>query len=108
MITQINDRDRQHLRTFSAHRKAEVMKKIMSSAPVQNVVYHGKNRFEKAMMEIHREGYGLIDMQPQENAFTTVWYRKGRKFTGKNVDVTMLLWEEGEQGDTTTVVCWKF
>ena len=108
LITQINDGDRAYMQAFPAQLKAQVLNKISLLEPDESVVYHGNNRFEKAMMIIHREGYGLIDMQPHETAFSSVWYRKGRKLTGKNAEVTMLMWEESEHGDVTTVVRWGF
>jgi hypothetical protein len=108
-ITQINDRDREHLRAFPAHRKAQVMKQIGSRAPAQSVVYRGKNEYEKAVLNLHRDGYGLIDMQPQELLFTTVWYRKDRSFLSTGADVTMLLWEDGgnDDDDSTTMTNWR-
>lgn len=106
-ITQINDRDREHMRTFPLHLKSQVMNKIMSLAPTEKVMHKGKNRFEKSMITIHREGYGLIDVQPYETTFTSVWYRRNRTYTGRSAAVTMLMWEEGENDDTTTMICWK-
>ena len=109
-ITQINDIDREHLRAFSAFRKALVMQKIEVLTPTRCVTYHGKNEYQKAIINIHRDGYGLIDMQPQELLFTTVWYRKDRSFLSKGVDVTMLLWEHGgdsHEGDLTTLATWR-
>jgi hypothetical protein len=106
--TQINERDREHLQEFPAHRKAMVMEKIMSLTPARHMVFHGKNHFEKAVLKIRRDGFRLIDLQPQETAFTTVWYRKGRSFLGKGADVTMLLWEHSdEHGDSTTMMSWR-
>jgi hypothetical protein len=107
LVTQINDRDREYMQAFPAQLKARVMHKILSQEPEENVVYQGNNRFEIAMMNIHRDGYGLIDMQPHETAFSSVWYRKGRKLTGKSAEVIMLMWEEGDHGETTTVANWK-
>ena len=109
-ITQINDRDREHLRAFPPHRKAQVMRHIGSRVPARSVVYRGKNEYEKAVLNLHRDGYGLIDMQPQELLFTTVWYRKDRSFLSKGIDVTMLLWEHGGHshgGDLTTLATWR-
>lgn len=107
MISGITDHDHQHLQTFSTLRKAEVMRQIMSVEPAQNVVVHGNHRFEKAMLAIHREGYGLIDIQSHETAFASVWYRKNRKLLAQSAEVTMLMWEVGEHGDTTTLLSWK-
>jgi len=107
LTTQINDQDREHLQAFPPDLKTQVMEKIMSLAPVQNMVYRGNNQFEKAMLNIRREGYGLIDVQPHETAFISVWYRKNGSFLGKGADVTMLLWENGEDSDSTTLMSWK-
>jgi hypothetical protein len=105
--TQITDLDRKHMQKFSAHRKAQVMEKIMSLTPVRSVVCDGKNQFEKTILKIHREGYRLIDMQAQETAFTTVWYHKDRSLLGGSADVIMVLWEGSEDGDSTTIMNWK-
>jgi hypothetical protein len=106
-ITQINDSDRAYLNVFPPERKAKVMETIMSLTPVQTVVCQGNTQLEKAVLNFHRGGYGLIDMQALENAFTSVWYRKNASFLGKGADVTMLLWEYGENGDAVTTMSWK-
>lgn len=105
--SQITDADRAHLEAFPAERKAEIMNKIMSLTPVYNVVHQGGNQFEKAVLRMHREGYQLIDMQPHETAFTTVWYRKDRSILNKKSDIVMLLWEDGEVVDSTTIMNWR-
>jgi hypothetical protein len=105
-ITQINERDREHMQQFSPELKAQVLKQIATLKPEENESYQGDNRFEKVMMIIHREGYGLIDMQPHETALTSVWYRKNGRMS-KGAEVMMLMWEENAQGDTTTVMRWK-
>jgi hypothetical protein len=106
LITQINERDREHMQQFSPELKAQVMQKIATLKPEENESYQGDNRFEKVMMIIHREGYGLIDLQPYESALTSVWYRKNGRMS-KNAEVMMLMWEETAQGDNTTVMRWK-
>jgi len=108
--TQINDRDREHLRAFPAHRKAQVMKQIGARAPERSVVHQGKNGYERAVFNLHRDGYGLIDMQPDEFIFTTFWYRKDRAFLGRGADVVMMLWEhggDGRDGEATTLATWR-
>ena len=107
LISQVNALDHQHMQAFPAHRKAQVMEKIMSLTPVANVLSQGNNKFEKAVMNLHREGYGLIDLQPQETVFTSVWYRKSRALVGKGADVTMLLWEDDEGGASVTMMSWR-
>ena len=107
LISQVNALDHLHMQAFPAHRKAQVMEKIMSLTPVANVLSQGNNKFEKAVMNLHREGYGLIDLQPQETVFTSVWYRKSRALVGKGADVTMLLWEDDEGGASVTMMSWR-
>jgi hypothetical protein len=110
LTTQINNRDREHLQAFSADHKAQVMKKIGTRAPTCSTVYQGKNAYEKAVLNIHRDGYELIDMQPHASVFTTLWLRKDRSFLSKGADVTMLLWEDagdGVDGDSTTISTWR-
>jgi len=106
LITQINVLDHTHMQAFPAHRKAQVMEKIMSLTPIKNEEHQGNNQFEKAVMHLHREGYGLIDLQPQETVFTSVWYRKIRAFGG-SADVTMLLWEVDENDMSITMMRWR-
>ena len=107
LSTQITDIDRAHMQAFSQERKAAVMAKIMTLTPLQTVVHQGGNQFEKAVLNMHREKFLLIDLQPHETAFTTVWYRDSRLFLGKQSDVTMLLWEDGEVCDSTTIMTWR-
>jgi hypothetical protein len=107
MSTRITDVDRAHMQAFPQEHKAVVMEKIMSVKPLQTVVHQGGNHFEKAVLNMHRESYELIDLQPHETAFTTLWYRKNRSFLGKKADVTMLLWEDGEVSDSTTIMTWQ-
>jgi hypothetical protein len=107
--TQINERDHKHLLAFPAHRKTQVLKHIESHAPMRSVVYQGKSGYERAVFNLHRDGYGLIDMQPQESLFTTLWYRKDRSILSMGADVTMLLWEDGgnDDEDSTTLTNWR-
>lgn len=56
---------------------------------------------------MHRESFLLIDLQPHETAFTSVWIRKNRTLMGSSTDVTMLLWEDGEVCDSTTIMTWQ-
>ena len=107
LSTRITDIDRAHMQAFSQERKAAVMAKIMTLTPLQTVVHQGGNQFEKAVLNMHREKFLLIDLQPHETAFTTVWYRDSRLFLGKQSDVTMLLWEDGEVCDSTTIMTWR-
>jgi hypothetical protein len=109
MTTRINESDTQHMDRFPAAKKARVMEKIMSLAPLTNAQCTESHHFEKTMMRLRKDGFELIDIQPLETALTTVWYRrKGRFPLGRApADVTMVLWEAQDEGDTTTVMTWR-
>ena len=108
--TELNDRDRAHMRAFPLHRKARVLKQIRSLAPVRVVVYQGKNEYEKAVRSLHRDRYRLMYMQPEEHQLSAYWYRKDRAFLSNGADVAMLLWQrgvDGSGGDSITLATWR-
>ena len=108
MKSRIDHRDLEYLEAFPGDQKAKVMHKIMSLQPTERVVLDEDNAFERAVLKLRREGYGLIDVQRQEIAFTCIWYRKTKSlFNGAGADVAMLLWEMQERGAETTVLTWR-
>ena len=109
MKSRIDQRDLEHLEAFPGDQKSMVMWKIMSLPPVERVVLGGDNDFEKAVLKLRREGYGLMDVQRQETAFSCVWYRRTRSlFNGAGADVAMRLWEMQDRGNVeTTVLTWR-
>lgn len=108
MRARINYEDIEHLQGFSAVQKSSVLQKIMSRPPAKTVVMEGNNHFEKTLIRLRRDGYALIDLQPQETACTSVWYRrKAALLKPPAADVAMLLWEAQEHGEATTVITWK-
>jgi len=108
MKSRIDRKDLEHLEAFPGDQKAQVMQKIMSLQPTERVVLDEDNSFERAVLKLRREGYGLIDVQRQEIAFTCIWYRKTKSlFNGAGADVAMLLWEMQEPGAETTVLTWR-
>lgn len=108
MNARIDHEDMKHLQAFSDARKAAVMQKIMSHPPAKTVVLDGNNHFEKSVLKLHRDGFGLIDLQPQETACATVWYRRTPTLLGRSGgDVAMLLWETQERGEATTLITWR-
>jgi len=108
MNTQINHQDMEYLHFFPGERKAAVMQKIMSQRAGKRVVLDGDQGYENAVENLHSRGFGLIDLQPQETAFATVWYRKGREILRRaSEEVAVLLWEVRENGDSTTVMTWQ-
>lgn len=108
MRTRINNDDMRHLQNFSEAHKTAVLRQIMSHAPARTVVMEGSNHFEKTLIKLRRDGYALIDLQPQETACTSVWYRrKPALLRNPRGDVAMLLWEAQQDGEATTVFTWK-
>jgi len=108
MKARIDRRDLAHLEAFPGDQKAKVMRRIMSLQPVERVVLDGGNDFERALLKLRKEGYGLIDVQRQETAFTCIWYRQTKSlFNGAGADITMLLWEMQDRGAETTVLTWR-
>jgi hypothetical protein len=108
MNARISNEDMQHLQSFSDAQKTAVMQKIMSRPPVGTVVLDGNNDFEKTLLKLRRDGFGLIDLQPQETACASVWYRRKPALLKRpGVDVAMLLWETLERGEATTLITWK-
>ena len=109
MTTRINDEDIEYLHSFPDRRKEALMRKIMAREPEQSVVVDGETGFEKTMLRLHRDGFGLIDLQPQESAFSTVWYRKCGPLPLPWIrsQVAMLLWQAQEDGDSTTLMTWR-
>lgn len=108
MRVRINNDDLKHLQAFSDARKSAVLQKIMSNPPAKTVVLDGNNDFEKTLLRLRRDGFGLIDLQPQETACTSVWYRRRPSLLKRpGEDVAMLLWETRERGEATTLITWK-
>jgi hypothetical protein len=108
MDARINNEDMKHLQSFSDARKTAVMQKIMSHPPAATMVLDGNNDFEKMLLKLRRDGFGLIDLQPQESACASIWYRRKPALLKRpGMDVAMLLWETLERGEATTLITWK-
>ena len=109
MKSRIDRKYIEHLEAFPGDRKAVVMQRIMSLMPTERLVLDGDNDFEKTVLKLRREGYGLIDLQPQETAFSCIWYRRSKAlFSRAGADVAMLLWEmQDPTGPLTTVLTWR-
>ena len=104
--TRINESDMTHMNAFPADRKTWVLAQIMSLNPLQKNVHADNHHYEKALLKLRDDGYALVDLQPQETAFTSVWYRNGRTHAARE-NVAMLLWETLAVGDSTTVLRWR-
>jgi len=108
MKARIDRKDLAHLNAFPGEEKAKIMRKIMSINPVELVVLEGATDFEKALLKLRREGFGLIDLQRQELSFSCTWHRRTKAlFNGGGADITMLFWELQERGAETTILTWR-
>ena len=109
MKSRLDHKDMEHLQAFPGERKEMVLRKIMSLMPAERLVLDGDNDFEQAVLRLRREGYGLIDLQRQDTAFSSIWYRRSRAlFSRAGADVAMLLWEmQDPPGALTTVLTWR-
>ena len=105
--TRINDSDMAHMNAFPIEKKEWVLAQIMSIEPLQKNVHMNNHHYEKLLLKLRSDGFALVDMQPQETAFTSVWYRNGRVRDATSENVAMLLWETLEVGDATTVMMWR-
>ena len=78
----------------------------MSLDPLQKSMHADNHHYEKLLLKLRDDGFALVDLQPHETAFTSVWYRNGRTNTARE-NVAMLLWETLDVGNSTTVMMWR-
>ena len=103
----ISEEDLQHLDTFPGGRKATLMQRMTAHEPNKVVQFDGEFAFERTALRLRRDGYRLIHLQSQETSFSTVWYRKSDGvMSWRRAEITMVVWEEQEDGSTTTVLTW--
>jgi hypothetical protein len=104
--SRINDADLNYMHGFPMRRKQRLMEEIMSRTPVSNSVVEGHNHYEKTILKLRKDGFQLIDLQPQEFVLTSVWCRNTRSVIGlPRVEVAMLLWVVEEE--VTNVTRWR-
>ena len=103
----ISEEDLQHLDTFPGGRKATLMQRMTAHEPNKVVRFDGEFAFERTALRLRRDGYRLIHLQSQETSFSSVWYRKSDGvMSWRRAEITMVVWEEQEDGSTTTVLTW--
>ncbi len=105
----ISESDIRQMNLFPQTEKSRVMEAIMSLTPLKTEMRSDANYYEKSLISLRKEGFGLIDLQPLETALTTVWYRRAGRLPARfaREDVTMLLWESQDDGEATTVIHWR-
>lgn len=107
--TAITDHDRGHMKSFPVEQRARIIRKIMTNPPVTEWNLDGDNSYVRAMLRLRARGLGLIDLQPQEDAFSAIWYRRERSLLGrpKAEVAAMVVWErDGNAGGITTFRVW--
>ena len=103
----ISEEDLQHLDTFPGGRKATLMQRMTAHEPNKVVQFDGEFAFERTALRLRRDGYRLIHLQSQQTSFSSVWYRKSDGvMSWRRAEITMVVWEEQEDGSTTTVLTW--
>lgn len=109
MATVITDQDVSHMKKFSATKKQKIITKIMSNTPVEESHLYGSASYARALLRFRARGLELIDVQPHETVFASVWYSESKSLLGRmKFDVAaMLVWElGGPDGDSTTLRIW--
>ena len=106
----ITNQDMSYMRSFPAVQKSRILREIMSRSPVAERNYEGNTHFVKTILKLRADGLRLIDLQPFETAFASVWYKKNASLLGKTkADIAALVvWESSEcEDDVTTVNVWR-
>lgn len=109
-MTAITDEDREHMSHFPAAKKAKIMEEIMFRPPTQEKYFEGNNDCVKTLLHLRGNGLKLIDLQPQETAFTTIWYGKRRATLLNQMNweaAAMMVWELNGC-ERATVRLWRF
>jgi len=109
---QISESDLGFMRQFPSSSKEQILQKIMLLVPRDSDVHSGERGYRRMMRKLRNQGFGLIDLQPMETAFRTVWYCRSKSLFGwrDSESVAMLLWEAPEDrwhGGSTTVMKWR-
>jgi hypothetical protein len=87
--------------------QATLMQRMTAHEPNKVVQFDGEFAFERTALRLRRDGYRLIHLQSQETSFSSVWYRKSDGvMSWRRAEITMVVWEEQEDGSTTTVLTW--
>ena len=97
------------MKTFSATKKQKIITKIMSNTPIEESHLYGNASYARALLRFRARGLQLIDVQPHETVFASVWYSESKSLLGPmKFDVAaMLVWEfGGPDGDSATLRIW--
>jgi hypothetical protein len=107
-MTLITEKDLNHMNAFPPSERAALMKKLMSMPPLEERVCEGGNESVRALWRLRADGLKLVDLEPQETAFTSVWYRNGRSFLSRQRQIAaMVVWEINPQQEVATFRIWQ-
>ena len=104
----ITENDTKHMKAFSPALRASLKQKIMSRPPVEERIVEGNTRSGMELWRLRVEGLKLVDLQPQEGIFTSIWYRNGRTLLNRqkpNV-AAMVIWELNDDREVATFKFW--
>ena len=110
MATLITSQDMDYMKAFPADQKLKIMREIMSRSPAAERNFEGNTYCVKTILKLRADGLRLIDLQPLESAFTSVWYKRNGSLLGrgKTEIAAMVVWEGNDSDDdVTTVKVWK-
>jgi len=91
-------------------RRLRIMRRIMCDPPTEEQQLKGNTNYAKAMLKLRASGLRLIELERQETAFTTVWYRKNTSVLGLAISeaITLVVWELNEcDEEVTTIKVWR-
>lgn len=110
MAAIITTEDMEHMRAFPAHQKLKILREIMSRIPSAERHFEGNTYCVKTILKLRADGLRLIDLQPLESAFTSIWYKKNGSLLGRAKDevAAMVVWEcNADDDDVTTIRIWQ-
>jgi hypothetical protein len=103
----ISEKDMSHMKAFSPVQREAVMQKMMASPATEETVFEGSNRSVRALWRLRAEGLKLIDLQRQETAFTSVWYRDRRSLRNWQKLAAIVVWEMNQEQEVATFKVWR-
>ena len=94
----ITEQDRQYMNAIPSESRARIMSRMMRDLPAEEGQFKGNDGYARALARLRAAGLRLIDLQPQESAFASVWYGKHTSIgdqPGREA-LALLVWEQGE------------
>lgn len=109
MMNLITELDHSHRRTFPRNRKKQIMERIMGTVPQELIDVDGPRACYRTVRGLRSSGMGLIDFQPMETGFITVWYSERKSLFGlrRCGIAAQVVWQaKRDEYEFTTVSIW--